>query len=144
MITNNGAKMFKGLLQYDTETMVSFQGEEHTVSFTYGNVQWRSSNFSLAPTQDTQQPTYEDYNCAEITSRLLYKGDQVLGFTGQNCPIITRIFTNVSNDNITMTGLALYMVDDGTVFVVGKKLLDAPRTIAPNETVTFSYVVEFN
>lgn len=144
MITNNGAKMFKGILQYNTETMVSVQGEEQQVSFTYGSIQWRSSNFSLAPTQDTQEPTYEDYNCAEISSSVLTKGDQVLGFTGHNCPIITRTFTNVSDDNVTMTGLALYMVDEGRVFVIGKKLLTAPRTIAPNETATFSYVIEFN
>lgn len=144
MITNNGAKMFKGMLQYDIENMVSFQGEERQVSFTYGSIQWRSSNFSLAPTQDTQEPTYEDYNCAEILSNVMTKGDQVLGFTGRNCPIITRTFTNVSDDNVTMTGLALYMVDEGRVFVIGKKLLTAPRTIAPNETVTFSYVIDFN
>ena len=49
-----------------------------------------------------------------------------------------------ANRLLCQAGLALYMVDDGVVFVVGKKLLDAPRTIAPNETVTFSYVVEFN
>lgn len=144
MITNNGAKMFKGMLQYDVEALISFQGKEQTVSFTYGNIQWRSSNFSLAPTQDTQEPTYEDYNCVEIGSSLLTKGDQVLGFTGRNCPIITRTFTNISNDNITMTGLALYMVEDGRVFMIGKKLLSAPRTIQPGETATFSYTIKFN
>lgn len=144
MITNNGAKMFKGMLQHGVEALISFQGEEQTVSFTYGDIQWRNSNFSLAPTQDTQEPTFEDYNCAEIPSRLLTKGDQALGFTGHNCPIITRTFTNVSDDNITLTGLALYMMDEGRAFMVGKKLLTAPRTIAPNETVTFSYVIEFN
>lgn len=145
MITNNGAKVFKGLLKYDeTETLVSFQGNEESVAFSSGTIRWRGSNFELAATRDTQEPTYEDYDCAEIRSIEMYKGDQVLGFTGHNCPIITRTFTNVSNDNITMTGLALYLRDSDKVFVVGKKLLGVPRTIAPNETVTFSYEISFN
>lgn len=142
MITNNGAKVFKGLLKYETQSLVSFQGNEEQVSFVSGNIKW--TNFALAATRDTQEPTYEDYDCVEIVSNEIYKGDQALGFTGRNCPIITRTFTNVSNDNITMTGLALYLRDGDKVFVVGKKLLGVPRTIAPNETVTFSYEISFN
>ena len=145
MITNNGAKMFKGLLKYNNvETLISFQGNEEIVDFTRGNIQWSESSFALAVTRDTQEPTYEDYDCTEITSTEIHKGDRLLSFTVRNCPIITRTFTNISDHNITITGLALYLRDNDRVFVVGKKLLDVPRTFAPNETVTFSYVIEFN
>lgn len=145
MITNNGAKMFKGLLTYNNaETLVSFQGNEEIVDFTRGNIQWSESNFALAVTRDTQEPTYEDYDCTEIRSTEIHKGDQLFSFTVRNCPITTRTFTNISNDNITITGLALYLRDNDKVFVIGKKLLNVPRTIAPNETATFSYAIEFN
>lgn len=59
--------------------------------------------------------------------------------------IFTQSFTNVSSSNVTVSEIGIladfHSYDD---YMLSREVLSQPRTIAPNETVTFSYEVALN
>lgn len=152
MITKNGSIVWgKGRLGgasiADTD-MKTFQGDNR------GDVVERNINYitaissypqyySLAIGNGTNEPQKSDYNMAEITNQYVFKDEIYVNITPDGAVIFTRSYTNIVEDTITITELGLYLVVEGYVFLVARKLIP-PRTLAPGETATFSYKIAFN
>ena len=153
MITKNGSILWgKGRLggaAIADDDMKTFQGENMGIVVeSYINSIKASSTdpqyYSLAVGSGTSEPQKSDYNIQEITSQYLSKSAlTTVSYTPDGNVLFTRTFTNITNDNVTITEIAVYLVVSGYVFLVARKLI-LPRTLAPNETATFSYIIAFN
>ena len=153
MITKNGSILWgKGRLggaEIVDSDMKTFQGYNMgSVVNDYRNSIVASATnpqyYSMAIGSGTSEPQKSDYSMQEITSQYVSKSNLTsVSYTPDGNVVFTRTFTNITNDNVTITELGIYLVVSSYVFLVARKLIPS-RTIQPNETVTFSYVVEFN
>ena len=153
MITKNGSILWgKGRLgntTIDDDEMKTFQGTDMgmVVDGAKGNINLSSTNpqyYSLAIGEGTNEPQKGDYNIQEITSSRVQKSAITsVSYTPDGNPVLTRTFTSISSENVTITEFGIYLVVQGYVFLVARKLIP-PRTLAPGETATFSYEIAFN
>lgn len=150
MITKNGSILWgKGRLggkDFEDGEMRTLGGLYHGayVSNIVGNITATSSNnyYSLVIGSGTNEPQKTDYNIQEITNQYVYKGTGSVDFDANGSVIFTRQFTNITNDDVTITELGIYLVTNFD-FLLARKLIP-PRVLAPGETATFSYKISFN
>lgn len=91
-------------------------------------------------------PTAEDYKLENALTL------NVLGASCRHDDNITttmRTFQNTTSENVTINELGLYLFkttsssDSKNLIMIARKLLEAPVTLAPNETYTFTYQIKF-
>ena len=142
MITKNGALIIgKGKIMSGDVQLTNSYGQNINIYLTnyYAPRDWTMSVGS-----GTTEPTRDDITLPSgISGSIIHFSTLMFDVAPNGNLIFTRAFTNVSNSDVTITELGLYLMDDGNTFLAAHKLIPA-RTVQPNETVTFSYVVEFN
>jgi hypothetical protein len=103
------------------------------------------SNYNLIVGGGTTQPTIDDIDLeSEITTSTLTKTALTWAASGVGNVVFTRSFTNITNENVTISELGLFAVDSLRSYLLAREVLSTPRTVAPNETVTFSFEIAFN
>lgn len=143
MITKNGALIFgKGKMTSDSNIqMKNSLGENASVNVAY---KYAPADWTMNVGSGTTEPTRDDINLPNaIPGRVVQFGTLTCDVAANGNLIFTRAFTNISDSDVTITELGLYLMDDNNAFFAAHKLIPA-RTVQPNETVTFSYVIEFN
>ena len=142
MITKNGALIFgKGKMMGDTLQMKNSLGEDKSV---YVMGKYAPDDWTMSVGSGTTEPTRDDIRLTNaIPSAIVQIGTLTCDAASSGNLIFTRAFTNISDSDVTITELGLYLMDDSNAFFAAHKLIPA-RTVQPNETVTFSYVVEFD
>lgn len=153
MITKNGSILWgKGRLGYANiadDDMKTVQGSNMglVVDDCIAGIVFSSTNpsyYSLAIGEGTNEPQKSDYSMQEITNARVRKSDTItVSYTPDGNPTLTRTFTSVSSEDVTITELGIYLVVNGYVYLVARKLIP-PRTLTPGETATFSYEIAFN
>lgn len=142
MITKNGALIFgKGKMMPQNIQMKNSLGENKNVSVMY---KYAPDDWTMNVGSGTTEPTRDDITLPNgIPGRVVQIGTLTCDVASNGNLIFTRAFTNISDSDVTITELGLYLMDGADAFLAAHKLIPA-RTVQPNETVTFSYVVEFN
>lgn len=142
MITKNGALIFgKGKMMDGTLQMKNSLGEDKSV---YVMGKFAPADWTMSVGSGTTEPTRDDITLPNgIPGRIVQIGTLTCDVASNGNLIFTRAFTNISDSDVTITELGLYLMDDSNAFFAAHKLIPA-RTVQPNETVTFSYVIEFN
>lgn len=142
MITKNGALIFgKGKMTGDNIQITNSLGENTNVNVQY---KFAPADWTMSVGSGTTEPTRDDIRLTNgIPGTIVQVGTLTCDVASNGNLIFTRAFTNISDSDVTITELGLYLMDSGSAFFAAHKLIPA-RTVQPNETVTFSYVVEFN
>ena len=143
MITKNGALIFgKGKMTSDNYLqMKNSLGEDTDVNVQY---KFAPADWTMSIGSGTTEPTRDDITLPNaIPGRIVQPGALACNVASNGNLIFTRAFTNISDSDVTITELGLYLMDGSNAFFAAHKLIPA-RTVQPNETVTFSYVIEFN
>lgn len=142
MITKNGALIFgKGKMTGGNIQITNSLGENKSV---YVLNSYAPNDWTMSVGSGTTEPTRDDIRLTNgITGTIIQVGTLTCDVASNGNLIFTRAFTNISDSDVTITELGLYLMDNGNAFFAAHKLIPA-RTVQPNETVTFSYVVEFN
>lgn len=142
MITKNGALIFgKGKMMPQNIQIKNSLGENKSV---YVMGKYAPNDWTMSVGSGTTEPTRDDIRLTnDIPGTIVQIGTLTCDVASNGNLIFTRAFTNISDSDITITELGLYLMDDSDAFLAAHKLIPA-RTVQPNETVTFSYVIEFN
>jgi hypothetical protein len=142
MITKNGALIFgKGKMTNGNVQLTNSLGENASI---YVTSKYAPNDWTMAVGSGTTEPTRDDIRLTnDISGTIVQIGTLTCDAASNGNLIFTRAFTNISDSDVTITELGLYLMDDDDAFFAAHKLIPA-RTVQPNETVTFSYVVEFN
>lgn len=142
MITKNGALIFgKGKMTGDNIQITNSLGENVSINVLRNYV---PNDWTMAVGSGTTEPTRDDIRLTNgIPGTIVQVGTLTCDVASNGNLIFTRAFTNISDSDVTITELGLYLMDDSNAFFAAHKLIPA-RTVQPNETVTFSYVIEFN
>lgn len=144
MITKNGSRLFgQGRIMNTSEVhLISDKGVDSIQNITdYTS----ASSYLLIVGRGTTQPTINDIDIeSEITPSTLAKTGLTWAVSGVGNVVFTRSFTNITNENVTISELGLFAVRNVNSFLLAREVLSTPRTVAPNETVTFSYEIAFN
>ena len=142
MITKNGALIFgKGKMTGDNIQITNSLGENVSI---YVTSKYAPNDWTMAVGSGTTEPTRDDITLTSgIPGTIVQFGTLTCDAASNGNLIFTRAFTNISDSDVTITELGLYLMDNGNAFFAAHKLIPA-RTVQPNETVTFSYVVEFD
>ena len=142
MITKNGALIFgAGKMKNQSIQLKNSLGENVSI---YVTSKYAPNDWTMAVGSGTTEPTRDDITLPSgISGNIIHFGALMCDVAPNGNLIFTRAFTNISDSDVTITELGLYLMDDGNAFLAAHKLIPA-RTVQPNETVTFSYVVEFN
>ena len=120
MITKNGALIFgKGKIVGDQIQMTNSLGENENL---YINNKYAPDDWTMSVGSGTTEPTRDDIRLTNgIPGTIVQIGTLTCDVASNGNLIFTRAFTNISDSDVTITEI-----------------------VQPNETVTFSYVVEFN
>ena len=142
MITKNGALIFgKGKVAGDRIQITNSLGENENL---YVMNKYAPNDWTMGAGSGTTEPTRDDIRLTnDIPGNIVQIGTLTCDVASNGNLIFTRAFTNISDSDVTITELGLYLMDDSNAFLAAHKLIPA-RTVRPNETVTFSYVIEFN
>ena len=142
MITKNGALIFgKGKVAGDSIQITNSLGENIDISVLH---KYAPDDWTMSVGSGTTEPTRDDIRLTNgIPGTIVQIGTLTCDVASNGNLIFTRAFTNISDSDVTITELGLYLMDGADAFFAAHKLIPA-RTVQPNETVTFSYVVEFN
>jgi hypothetical protein len=142
MITKNGALIFgKGKMTGDNIQITNSLGENVNINVLRS---YAPDDWTMSVGSGTTEPTRDDIRLTNgIPGTIVQIGTLTCDVASNGNLIFTRAFTNISDSDVTITELGLYLMDNGNAFFAAHKLIPA-RTVQPNETVTFSYVVEFN
>lgn len=142
MITKNGALIFgKGKMMPQNIQIKNSLGENKSV---YVMSKYAPNDWTINVGSGTTEPTRDDISLINgIPGTIVQIGTLTCDVASNGNLIFTRAFTNISDSDVTITELGLYLMDGADAFFAAHKLIPA-RTVQPNETVTFSYVVEFN
>lgn len=142
MITKNGALIFgKGKMTGGNIQITNSLGENVSINVTY---KYAPNDWTMSVGSGTTEPTRDDIRLTNgIPGSIIQVGTLTCDVALNGNLIFTRAFTNISDSDVTITELGLYLMDDDNAFFAAHKLIPA-RTVQPNETVTFSYVIEFN
>ena len=142
MITKNGALIFgKGKMMGDYIQITNSLGENLSV---YVTSKYAPNYWTMAIGNGTTKPTRDDIRLTNgISDNVIQPGALTCDVASNGNLIFTRTFTNISDSDVTITELGLYHMDNSNAFLAAHKLIPA-RSVQPNETVTFSYVFEFN
>ena len=142
---------------YTTTTAVSSYTDEQTAYHYNGIVQTLTSNtlseynehngLILFVGTGTTTPTKDDY---KLESAVAFASPFGSCTHNSNVTSVVRTFTNDTEEDVTITEIGLYVFHSlcacnsnysSYPVLVGRKILDAPVTIEPNETYTFTYNV---
>ena len=151
MITKNGGAIMT-VFAYDYQNW-SFKDKSGT-TFTEDNMSYGKIYMHKAETSQNEgawarlgsgdtEPTADDYKLAQEVNIPCVSAS--LGVADGKA-VYTYSFLNNTAQAITVSEMGLFSFIGGhynNQILVARKLIPA-RTIQPNETVTFSYVVEFN
>ena len=142
MITKNGALIFgKGKMTGDNIQITNSLGENVNINVLRS---YAPDDWTMSVGSGTTEPTRDDITLTSgIPGTIVQFGTLTCDVASNGNLIFTRAFTNISDSDVTITELGLYLMDDADAFFAAHKLIPA-RTVQPNETVTFSYVIEFN
>lgn len=142
MITKNGALIFgKGKMTGDNIQMKNSLGENVDINVMYI---YAPDGWTMSVGSGTTEPTRDDIRLTNgIPGSIIQVGTLTCDVASNGNLIFTRAFTNISDSDVTITELGLYLMGKDNAFFAAHKLIPA-RTVQSNETVTFSYVVEFN
>ena len=142
MITKNGALIFgAGKMKNSSIQITNSLGENVNINVNY---KYAPADWTMNVGSGTTEPTRDDITLPNgIPGSIVQIGTLTCDAASNGNLIFTRAFTNISDSDVTITELGLYLMDDGNAFFAAHKLIPA-RTVRPNETVTFSYVIEFN
>lgn len=142
MITKNGALIFGAGKMKDSSIQIKNSlGENKSV---YVMHKYAPNDWTMGVGSGTTEPTRDDIRLTNgIPGTIVQVGTLTCDVASNGNLIFTRAFTNISDSDVTITELGLYLMDGDDAFFAAHKLIPA-RTVQPNETVTFSYVVAFN
>lgn len=145
MITKNGSKLFgQGRIMYERSiSLVNKEGNNASVSV--ASLDGDVSKYGLYVGSGTTPPTLDDIDLEnEFTSSVLSFSELTWSASGSGNVVFTRSFTNITNENLTISEIALYTKATSPSCLLAREVLSTPRTVAPNETVTFSFEIAFN
>lgn len=145
MITKNGSRLFgQGRIMYShSVSLVNKEGNNSVVTIT--NLDGDISKYGLYVGSGTTPPTLDDIDLEnELTSSVLSGSELTWSASGSGNVVFTRSFTNITNENLTISEIALYEKATSPSCLLAREVLSTPRTVAPNETVTFSFEIAFN
>lgn len=142
MITKNGALIFgKGKMKDGNIQITNSLGENVNINVLRS---YAPDDWTMAVGNGMTKPTRDDIRLTNgISGAIVQPGALTCDVASNGNLIFTRTFTNISDSDVTITELGLYLLDDDDAFFAAHKLIPA-RTVQPNETATFSYVIEFN
>lgn len=142
MITKNGALIFGAGKMINSNIQIKNSlGEDVSVDV---RSKYAPYDWTMAVGSGTTEPTRDDISLPNgISGSIIQIGTLTCDVASNGNLIFTRAFTNISDSDVTITELGLYLMNGNNAFFAAHKLIPA-RTVQPNETVTFSYVVEFN
>lgn len=142
MITKNGALMFgKGKIKGDNIQITNSLGESVNI---YVTSKYAPNDWTMAVGNGTTEPTRDDIRLTNgIPGTIVQIGTLTCDVASNGNLIFMRAFTNISDSDVTITELGLYLMDGSNALLMARKLIPA-KTLQPNETVTFSYVFQFN
>lgn len=152
MITKNGGAIMTIFAQSGTQSW-SFKDKSGT-TFTVNNLVYGALFMKKAETSQDEGtwarlgsgntvPTADDYELAQEVNIPCVSAS--LAVVDRKA-VYTYSFLNNTEQEVTVSEMGLFSFISGyynNQILVARKLIP-PRTIAPNETVTFSYVIEFN
>lgn len=144
MITKNGSRLFgQGRIMNTSQVhLINDKGVDKAQDISSYTSE---SNYVLIVGGGTTQPTLDDIDLeSEINTDTLTKTTLTWTATSVGNVVFTRSFTNITNKNVTISELGLFAVDGADAFLLAREVLSIPRTVVPNETVTFSYEIAFN
>jgi hypothetical protein len=145
MITKNGSRLFgQGRIMYpDIVSVVNKAGTNVTIAVR--DLNGDISKYGLYVGSGTTPPTLDDIDLEnEFTSSVLSFSENTWSASGSGNVVFTRSFTNITNENLTISEIALYTRATSPSCLLAREVLGIPRTVAPNETVTFSFEIAFN
>ena len=145
MITKNGSRLFgQGRIMYpQSVSLVNKNGDNSSVSIS--NLNGDISKYGLYVGSGTTSPTLDDIDLEnELTSSVLSGSELTWAASGYGNVVFTRSFTNTTNENVIVSEIALYARATSPSCLLAREVFSTPRTIAPNETVTFSFEIAFN
>ena len=149
MIVKNGSILFSkgkiGNATIEDADMKTTSGSSMGIVVDRRKSSIGASDYFIDVGKGTTEPAINDYSLSDtISSSSISRGTSSSSYTSTGNLIITRPFTNNSAEDITITELGMFVTVSSYTYMLARILLDVPRTITPNETATFSYVVSFN
>ncbi len=168
MITKNGSLIMGrvriGSSTIPSNTLVNYTGTVYSEGV-YGSANMNSPNKNNTSNNpgdnyvvmnlgvgDTA-PTVNDYSVAQSlidgvdVNTLIVCTAAMMSFGSTGNPVYTYAFTNNAADAITVKEIGLSITLSGGSqgkYLLAREVLSSPRTVAPGETVTFSYEIAFN
>ena len=149
MIVKNGSVLFSkgkiGNATIEDADMKTTSGSNMVTVVNSRKSSIGASDYFIDVGKGTAEPAINDYSLSDkISSSSISRGTSSSSYTATGNLIITRPFTNNSAEDITITELGMFVTVSNYTYMLARILLDVPRTVTPNETATFSYVVSFN
>lgn len=118
---------------YNTNTSFnSFTDEQSTYN-------WNSCAYTIFVGSGLTTPTIDDY---KLDNALTLDTLNQAVLRSNNIMSIIRTFINTTDEAVTINEVGLYVVKSNNLPVlIGRKVLEAPVVLNPNETFTFTYQI---